>query len=120
MLEGNRSRFAAGAKFSTSASGPFARARRGWGRRVGGQAEFVAELLQREALHLDMAELGRADDDHLDPGRLIDGGDANLLAELLELEEDAALGGLAGLTVVGSGHDDQASEKFTTPCASNW
>jgi hypothetical protein len=79
----------------------------------------VAQLLEGEALHLNLAELGWTDDDHLDPGRLVDGGDAKLLAELGELEENPVLGGLAGLTIVGSGHDDQASEKFTTPCASN-
>jgi hypothetical protein len=86
-----------------------------------GEAELVAELLERQALHLRLTELGRADDYDLGAGRLVDGGDSELLAQLRELEEDTLLGGrVAGRVVVSSGHRDQASEKVVMPCASNW
>jgi hypothetical protein len=86
-----------------------------------GEAELVAELLERHALHLRLAELGRADDDDLGARRLVDGGDAKLLADLRELEEDTAIGGrLAGRSVASPGHRYQASEKEVMPCASYW
>jgi hypothetical protein len=81
----------------------------------------MAELLQRHALHLRLTELGRTDDDDLGAGRLVDGGDAELLTQLCELEENALLGGrVAGRVVVSPGHLDQASEKVVMPCASYW
>ena len=66
------------------------------------------------------SQLGRGYDDGLGAGEFVDGRDANLLAELHELEENALLGGgrTDGCRVRLS--LPQASEKLVMPCASNW